>query len=101
MFEEMPEPERINAFVAIAKKYSHRILLPLSKDTFGLEAHLKDNAADFARVPFQSIDAAYYLLNDLETVKRLLDFLPPGLDLGGYREPWSHPLFFAKTGRLQ
>ncbi len=99
MFEE--EPERTNAFVAIAKKYSHRILLPLSKDTFGLEAHLNDNAADFARVPFQSIDAAYYLLNDLEAVKGLLAFLPPGVNLNGYREPWSHPLFFAKTERLQ
>ena len=84
MFEEMPEPERVRAFVSLTKKYEHRILLPLSKDTFGLEAHLKENAADFARVPFQSIDAAYYLFKDLEAVKRLLDFLPPGLDLGGY-----------------
>lgn len=50
MFEEMPEPERINAFVGIAKKYSHRILLPLSKDTLRLPTHLKDNAADFSRV---------------------------------------------------
>ena len=50
MFEEMPEPERINAVVGIAKKYSHRILLPLSKDTLGLPAHLKDNAADILRV---------------------------------------------------
>lgn len=97
MFEEMPESERVEAFASLCKKYEHRILLPLSEDTFGLEAHLKDKNVDFARVPFQSIDASYYLLKDSAAMKQLLDFLPSDLDLGEFCEPWSH----LRTRRLQ
>jgi hypothetical protein len=78
-YERLSDDEKSNiaTFSSYAKRFAHRIALPLSKDLFtrGLQARLEHDDVKFARVPFQSIDTVYYFFRDLNSVKLLVDFV--------------------------
>ncbi|MGO4508010.1 hypothetical protein AB4Z51_13410 [Bradyrhizobium sp. 2TAF36] len=71
------EKSNIANFSAHAKRYSHRLALPLSKDLFtqGLQAYLEQMDVKFARIPFRSIDTVYYLFKDAMSMKSMMDFM--------------------------